>query len=278
MRIENNQNHIYNFDENKPIYEGNATKVYNAIDEVLNRRVCLKIISYKDLGSNGKSLIHNEIIALSRAGGYTNNIPIVLDFWADDKTKNYYIVMQLILGQTLRDKQGIAGKIEFNQWMISLCDTLNSEHKAHINHKDIKPENIIISSENNVYLIDFNISIAKSNLNDGTLFYRAPEMYQSGLTVARAQSDIFSLGVIMYEFYTGILPKDGVNYSRNIFGGGTEWAHFDTPQSICEKMPKALSDVITRCMMLNPNARYNKALDLKYDLKKISKELRAWRN
>lgn len=279
MRIENTQKHIYNYDENKPIYSSDNSKVYIADDIVFNRKVCLKIIYLKNDVTREQSNIKKEIIALSKAGNASNHVPMLLDYWTDTHLKQFCIVMQLICGESLRKKMEYTNRNTFNNWMISLCDTLHAVHTERVQHKDIKPENVMITPSGDVYLIDFNISIAKPNLKQGTEFYRAPEMYQSGITVARNQSDIFSLGVMMYEYYTGKKPVDGVNYGTDMFSSArADWGYFTSPCTLAPGMPKSLNDIIEKCMKKNPEHRYRLASELKRDLIKIAKEIRGWTN
>ncbi|MBE7036162.1 MAG: serine/threonine protein kinase [Ruminococcaceae bacterium] len=279
MRIENRQNRTYSYDEQVPLYTGENSSVYYAMDETFSRKVCLKIVSFKNAPPSAEGMLKKEAIALSKAGAASNHVPMLLDFWSDRNAKLFYLVMQYIPGDSLRKRMLSADRRMFNNWMISLCDTLQTVHNAHIFHKDIKPENVIITPAGDVYLIDFNISIAKPNLNDGTEFYRAPEMYQTGLSVARGQSDMFSLGVMMYEFYTGTKPVDGVQYGTDIFQADTSvWGYFSEPVSLCPSMPKLLNNIIVKCMNRNPMQRYRQFADIKRELIQVSKELRGWTN
>ncbi len=277
MQITNTGGRTYRFDENAPIYQSAVTKIYNAIDETFDRNVCLKIITYdkKEL----RAMLKNEVIALAKAGGKTNNVPVLIDFWEDEGNKKFYLVMQKILGDSLRKKMSSAGRREFASWMISLCDTVNQVHKAHIYHKDIKPENIIIGFNSDVYLIDFNISIEYANLVSGTEIYRAPEMHISGVTIARSHADIFAIGVMMYEFYTGVQPVEGREYALSKFTlSRNKWTSFKSPNKLCPDMPEKLNEIIEKCMKLNPSERYQSAQDIKRDLLKIIGEISKWKS
>ena len=279
MRIENTQKHIYNYDDTKPLYSSENSKVYIADDITFNRKVCLKIMHLNNDIQKAENNIKKEIIALSKAGSATSHVPMLLDYWTDPRTKCFYIVMQLIHGESLRKKLEYTNRNTFNNWMISLCDTLQSVHSERVMHKDIKPENVMITPSGDVYLIDFNISIGKPNLKEGTEFYRAPEMYQTGITVARNQSDIFSIGVIMYEYYTKKKPVEGVNYGTDMFSAsGSDWGYFTSPCTLAPGMPKSLNDIIEKCMKKNPEHRYRQASELKRDLVKVATEIRGWTN
>ncbi|MBQ4518811.1 MAG: serine/threonine protein kinase [Clostridia bacterium] len=279
MRIENRQNRTYSYDDQSPLYAGENSHVYYAMDETFCRKVCLKIVSFQNASPTAEGLLKKEAIALSKAGAASTHVPMLLDFWSDRNKKLFYLVMQYIPGDSLRIRMRSCDRRTFNNWMISLCDTLQSVHNTHIFHKDIKPENVIITPGGDVYLIDFNISIGKANLKDGTEFYRAPEMYQTGLSAARSQSDIFSLGVMMYEYYTGTKPVDGVQYGTDIFqADNTVWGYFAEPASLCPGMPRQLNNIIVKCMNRNPLQRYRQTADLKRDLIQASKEFRAWTN
>lgn len=276
MIIENRGGRTYRFDENAPIYKSAVTRIYYAIDETFNRDVCLKIITYdkKEL----RQILKNEVIALAKAGDRTNNVPMLIDFWEDEGNSTFYLVMQKIIGDSLRKKMATAKRREFASWMISLCDTVDKVHRAHIYHKDIKPENIIIGSNGDVYLIDFNISIEHANLVSGTEVYRAPEMHISGVSIARSHSDIFAFGVMMYEFFAGVQPIEGREYALSRFSlSRSKWTSFKTPKEICPQMPLKLSEIIEKCMKLSPSERYQTAQELKRDLISVIGEISKWK-
>ena len=279
MKISINSQRTYTYDEKDPKYSGNSTKVFIAYDEYFDRKVILKEIDFSSVGHDALTHIRSEVVALSKAGGFCPNVPVVLDYWTDEEKKRFYIVMQLIPGDSLRSKLMTASRTDFHRWMMNLSDTLISLHKSHIVHKDIKPENIIITNTKQLYLIDFNISINESNLIEGTEFYKAPEMGHEGITISREQSDIFSVGVMMYEFYTGNLPKEGVDYGTKRFTlDRNNWSYFKEPIELNPNIPPKLNDIIKTCMERSPQKRYQRASDLKNALKSVTGEISKWRN
>ena len=206
MIYSNNQTREYEFDETSPIHKSTSSQVYRAYDKMFNRDVCLKISSYSSI--NDLNRLKTEIVAQTRASAVCANIPTLIDFFVRENDHSFCIVMQWITGETLRNEIKNIEPVTFLNLMISLCDILHMIHRNGIQHKDIKPENILLTANGLVYLIDFNICIALPNLQDGTEYYRAPEMYIGGIATSRAQVDIFSIGVMMYEYFTQKIPEN----------------------------------------------------------------------
>jgi len=274
MRIESVQKHSYIYDESRCIYKSENSTVYEAIDEMMNRKVCLKVVDYSGFAPGSEKALTREVTALSRSGEATVRVPMLLDYWTDKNKKLFYVVMQLIPGNTLRAEMNPDKKKTFIYRMISLCDILGAVHRNHIYHKDVKPENIIITPGGDVYLIDFNISIGVPNLKSGTVTYRAPEMYKKEITVSRDQVDMFSIGVIMYEFFAGEAPRIGVDYGTDDSDMTGNWSYFKNPCEKSTEISLKLGQIIEKCMKLRPADRYRNMWDLKKDLKDILREFR----
>jgi len=171
------------------------------------------------------------------------------------KNNVFYIIMEWINGKTLREKQKASDR-QFIRWMADLCDILNELDKYHYHHKDIKPENLMITNDNRIYLIDFNISVSLPNMLEGTANYKAPEMDWDSKYVSRDRSDMFSIGVIMYERFTGELPLLCEHYGNPV-GNGKEWGDFIEPKEVRSDIDPEINKIITRCMKLNPKSRFN---------------------
>ncbi len=250
------------------IGSGGMADVYKASDTRLNRMVAVKIL--KQEYSNDKSFItrfKNE--AQSAAGLSHPNIVSVYDVGDDEGY--HYIVMELVEGITLKKFIEKKGRLEVRESVgiaIQIAQGMEAAHDNHIIHRDIKPQNIIISRDGKVKVADF--GIAKMVSSDtftsnaiGSVHYLSPEQARGGYSDER--SDIYSLGVTLYEMLTGQLP----------FGGETDitvaLAHIQNQakpaREIVPSIPYALDRVVQKCMQKHPENRYSSASDLIIDLK-----------
>jgi len=251
--------------------------IYKAQDIQLQRDVCIKEI--RVMGDTKKDLERNLNKALSEARSMikiaekTNAIPNVYLHYYDSKTQKLYIVMDWINGKTLdkliEPEPGRVDEFEFLGWMEELCSILLTMSGLKMYHKDIKPENIIIDKKKKLHLMDFNISVSLPNKIEGTPIYRAPEM-ETSKTVTRDKVDVFSIGVILYQFYTGRIPKKGSEYAqKSIRRYNADWDLFVQPKEINEKIPDKINSLIVYCMQKDPNKRY--------DIGKVLHEIKAYR-
>ena len=167
-----------------------------------------------------------------------------------------------------------APELTFLQWMIELCNILSAMNKKHLAHKDIKPANIMITDSNELFLIDFNISIATPNLIEGTIHYKAPEMSQNSKYQGREKVDMFSIGVMLYEFYTGAVPVKTVDYAKNRSRGSFEWDIFVEPKTKNPKINDYINEIIVKCMKLDPRMRYRNYSELKNELVKAVRNIK----
>ena len=149
--------------------------------------------------------------------------------------------------------------------MKDLCIILESMERTNLYHKDIKPANIMVTKRGTLYLIDFNISLSVANHEEGTEFYRAPEMESGSKITARNKVDMFAIGVIMYQFYTGHLPKKPEDYAKgSSFGKNkNQWAKFKEPKEYKPDLPEDINAIIVKCMKYSPDDRYRNAAELK---------------
>lgn len=263
----------YLFDRDNPVHRTAYSEIYYAIDERFGRHVCLKLLRYDN--AQAAQLLRSEVIAQARAGDASPNVPVIIDSWMDEAKHEYVIVMQWIKGLSLREKMASANAQTFLSWMISLCGILNALHGWQIYHKDIKPENVIITPAGIPYLIDLNISIGSPNLRDGTPAYRAPEMHQTHVATDRTRADTFSVGAILYEFFTGQVPEDGMHYGLNPITGEEE---FKDPSELNPTVPRALNDIIRKAMAYQPRNRYAAIRQLSEELKRVQREaVKTWK-
>lgn len=250
------------------IGSGGMADVYKASDTRLNRMVAVKIL--KQEFSNDKSFItrfKNE--AQSAAGLSHPNIVSVYDVGDDEGY--HYIVMELVEGITLKRFIEKKGRLEVRESVgiaIQIAQGMEAAHDNHIIHRDIKPQNIIISRDGKVKVADF--GIAKMVSNDtfnqnavGSVHYLSPEQARGGYSDER--SDIYSLGVTLYEMLTGQLPFAG---ESNVTVALAHIQNQAKPtKELVPSIPYALDRVVQKCMQKHPENRYFTASDLIIDLK-----------
>ena len=198
----------------KTIGEGGMANVYLANDTILDRKVAIKVLR-GDLSNDEKFIRRFKREALSVSNLSHPNIVEVYDVGEEDG--NYYIVMEYIEGKTLKQLLQKRGALTLNEVidiMTQLTDGLAHAHEAYIIHRDIKPQNIMIEDNGLVKITDFGIAMAlnstqltQTNSVMGSVHYLPPEQANGkGSTV---KSDIYSLGILMYELLTGSVPFEG---------------------------------------------------------------------
>lgn len=270
MLLEFQNKPIYNLiEETKIITECGA--LYKAQDMELNRTIAVKMVEIQGENKvekkNSYNKAYSEVRAMVSLGEENLPIPSVYMTYYDDKASKLYIMMEWIKGDTLESHMK-APEMKFLQWMIELCEILESMEKKHIYHKDIKPSNIMIDSKGKLFLIDFNISISTPNLIEGTVNYKAPEMASNSKYVGREKVDMFSIGVMLYEYYTGSVPIRGSEYAKNRSRGAYEWDKFLSPKEKRPDLSDDVENIILKCMKLDPKQRYRNYADLKRTLEK----------
>ena len=255
---------------------GGMATVYRAEDKVLKRQVAVKVL--KDEFTTDEEFIKRfEIEAQSAARLAHPNIVSIYDVGSEDNL--YYIVMELIRGKTLKEiiveeRGPLPWKWSVNI-AIQIASALEMAHKNNIIHRDIKPHNIIITEDGIAKVTDFGIAKAVSNSTItafgttlGSVHYFSPEHARGGYTDAK--SDLYSLGVVMYEMVTGRVPFDA-----------------DTPVSVALKhmqeepeepielnpnLPSSVNKIIMKALKKDTTLRYQTASDMLVDLKKALKD------
>ena len=258
------------------IGNGGMATVYKATDKVLKRNVAIKIL--RDEFTTDEEFIRRfEVEAQSAARLTHANIVSIYDVGVDGNL--YYIVMELIQGKTLKEiiieeRGPLPWKWSVNV-AIQIASALEMAHRNNIVHRDIKPHNIIITEDGVAKVTDFGIAKAVSNstitsfgTTIGSVHYFSPEQARGGYTDAK--SDIYSLGVVMYEMITGRVPFDA-----------------DTPVSVALKhmqeepeepielnpnIPTAINKIIIKAIQKETNLRYQSATEMLTDLKKSLKD------
>jgi len=254
---------------------GGMATVYKAKDNILKRNVAIKVL--RDEFTTDDEFIKRFNTEAQSAASLTHpNIVSIYDVGHEDNL--YFIVMELIKGKTLKEIINEDGALPW-KWSVNIAiqiaSALETAHKNNIIHRDIKPHNIIITEDGIAKVTDFGIAKAVSNstitafgTTIGSVHYLSPEHARGGFTDAK--SDIYSLGVTMYEMLTGRVPFDA-----------------DTPVSIALKhmqekpiepiqiksdIPKAVNKIILKAMEKEIVLRYGSATEMLKDLTKALKD------
>ena len=248
---------------------GGMADVYKAKCHRLNRYVAIKILK-QEYSSDAKFVTKFRGEAQSVAGLSHPNIVNVYDVGDDDGL--HYIVMELVEGITLKKFIEKKGKLEVKEAVgigIQIAQGMEAAHDNHIIHRDIKPQNIIISKEGKVKVTDFGIAkAATSNTITsnamGSVHYISPEQARGGYSDEK--SDIYSLGVTMYEMLSGKVPFEGESTVTVALAHIHEEA---VPLDRAEPgIPHSLSRIVQKCMQKKPDMRYMSAAALISDLKR----------
>ena len=200
----------------RTIGEGGMANVYLAHDTILNREVAVKVLR-GDLADDEKFVRRFQREAISASSLIHPNIVEMYDVGEDNG--NYYIVMEYINGRTLKSlikKRGALTLPEVIDIMLQLTSAIACAHDSYIIHRDIKPQNVLILEDGRVKITDFGIATAlnsneltQTNSVMGSVHYLPPEQANgSGATI---KSDIYSLGILMFELLTGKIPFKGDN-------------------------------------------------------------------
>lgn len=248
---------------------GGMADVYNAKDLRLNRNVAIKVLK-PEYSNDAKFVSKFRVEAQSVAGLSHPNIVNVYDVGEDDTL--YYIVMELVEGITLKKFIEKKGRLEINEAIgigIQIAQGIEEAHKNNIIHRDIKPQNIIISKEGKVKVTDFGIAkAATSNTITsnamGSVHYISPEQARGGYSDEK--SDIYSLGVTLYEMLLGKVPFEGESTVTVAFAHVHEEAM--PLEEIDSMIPRSLSRIVQKCMQKKPDMRYESAGALIMDLRR----------
>lgn len=249
---------------------GGMADVYKAKCHKLNRYVAIKVM--KSEFSEDKTFVSKFRAEAQSAAGLTHsNVVNVYD--VGDENGIYYIVMELVEGITLKKYIEKRGKLPYKEAVsiaIQIANGMEAAHKRHIIHRDIKPQNIIISKEGRVKVTDFGIAKAatsttiNSSASMGSVHYISPEQARGGYSDER--SDIYSLGITMFEMLTGTVPFDGdtavavaVQHIQDAI---------PAPSELTEGIPVSVDKIVLKCTQKKTDRRYQTATDLIVDLKR----------
>lgn len=252
------------------IGSGGMSVVYKAKCHTLNRLVAIKVLK-EEFASDENFVSKFKMEAQAAARLSHPNIVNVYD--VVDEGDLHYIVMELIEGITLKsyiEKKGFLENKEAIGIAIQVAQGIAAAHEQHIIHRDIKPQNMIISKDGNVKVADFGIARAVSSqtMNAtavGSVHYISPEQARGGYCDER--SDIYSFGITMYEMVTGRVPFEGDNTVA------VALAHLETPitppTQLNPVVSSGLEQIILKCTRKKPDRRYSSIGDVITDLRHV---------
>ena len=257
------------------IGNGGMATVYKATDKVLKRYVAVKIL--RDEYTTDEEFIRRfEAEAQSAARLTHANIVSIYDVGVEGNL--YYIVMELIQGKTLKEiiikeRGPLPWKWSINM-AIQIASALEMAHRNNIIHRDIKPHNIIVTEDGVAKVTDFGIAKAVSNstitafgTTIGSVHYFSPEHARGGYTDAK--SDLYSLGVVMYEMVTGRVPFDADTPVSVALKHMQEEP--EEPIKVNPNVPIAVNKIIMKALQKDTNLRYQTASEMLVDLKRALK-------
>lgn len=251
------------------IGSGGMSDVYKAKCHKLNRFVAIKVLK-PEFGEDKTFVSKFRAEAQSAAGLMHSNIVNVYD--VGEENAIHYIVMELVEGITLKkyiEKKGRLGVRESVSVAIQVAQGMEAAHKHHIVHRDIKPQNIIISKEGKVKVTDFGIARAASSntINStvmGSVHYISPEQARGGYSDEK--SDIYSFGIMLFEMLTGKIPFEG----DTTVAIALQHIQDDivSPKEYVDEIPVSVEKIVLKCTQKKTEKRYQNATDLIADLKR----------
>ncbi|NIN92146.1 protein kinase, partial [bacterium] len=254
--------------------KGGMGKVYRVFDKKIKEEVALKLIRPEiALDKNTIERFSNELKFARKLRH--ENVCQMFDLNEDEGT--HYITMEYVPGEDLKSFISRAGTLGAGKAVFiakQVCAGLVQAHKIGIVHRDLKPQNIMIDRDGNARIMDFGIArsleakgLTESGVMIGTPQYMAPEQVEG--IKADQRSDIYSLGIILYEMVTGKVPFEGSTPYSIAFKHKTEAP--PNPKEFNAQIPRDLSQVILRCLEKERKKRYQKAEELLTELTNIEK-------
>lgn len=247
---------------------GGMADVYKGKDHMLNRFVAIKVLK-RELREDETFVRKFRSEAQAAAGLLNPNIVNVYDVGEDRGL--YYMVMELVEGITLKDYIDKKKRLSYKEVIsiaIQMCVGIDAAHQHHIIHRDIKPQNIIISKDGKVKVTDFGIARAVTSKTVsmsamGSVHYTSPEQARGGYSDAK--SDIYSIGITLYEMITGQVPFDGESTVEVAVKHLQD--EIVPPSELVPDIPFSLEQIILKCTQKNAERRYPNIELLIQDLK-----------
>ena len=255
------------------IASGGMAEVFLARDGMLDRLVALKLM-HPEFARNSAFIERFRREAQAAASLNDPRVVAIYDWGSDAGT--YFIVMEYVEGDTLADIIGASGPLPISKAVKIAVDVLGGLHLAHqkgIVHRDVKPANIAITVGGQIKVMDFGIAraahdgamtVTQTGMVIGTASYFSPEQAQGKAVDAR--SDIYSVGVVLYEMLTGVVPFKGESPVAVAYKHVTEDP--TPPRALAEDIPPALEAVVMKALAKNPDNRYQTAQQMSQDLER----------
>ncbi|WP_419961590.1 Stk1 family PASTA domain-containing Ser/Thr kinase [Psychrobacillus sp. BM2] len=248
---------------------GGMSNVYLAHDMILDRDVAIKVLRY-DFSNEEELHRRFQREALSATSLTHPHIVNIYDVGEDEDI--HYIVMEYVKGETLKEYIQLNAPVSPTKSVMimkQLTSAISTAHNNHIIHRDIKPQNILLDEEENVKVTDFGIAMALSatsytqtNSVLGTVHYLSPEQARGG--TATKQSDIYALGIVLFELLTGQLPFSG----ESAVSIALKHLQTETPsiRKIIPSIPQSIENVVLKATAKDPKDRYLSAEEMEADL------------
>ncbi|HEU4867295.1 MAG TPA: Stk1 family PASTA domain-containing Ser/Thr kinase [Actinomycetota bacterium] len=256
------------------IASGGMAEVFVARDSMLDRLVALKLM-HPEFARNEAFIERFRREAQAAASLNDPRIVAIYDWGSDAGT--YFIVMEYVEGNTLAEIIKASGPLPISKATKIAIDVLGGLHLAHLKgivHRDVKPANIAITVGGQIKVMDFGIAraahdgamtVTQTGMVIGTASYFSPEQAQGKPVDAR--SDIYSVGIVLYEMLTGVVPFKGESPVAVAYKHVTEDPA--PPRSLAEDIPPALEAVVMKAISKNPDNRYQTALEMCRDLERV---------
>ncbi len=254
-----------------PIGKGGMASVYKAFDIITEKMVAVKVVAPEIIvKQTGQERFEIEKEAFAKLSSNANVVQLFDFFQSGDE---WFIILECVEGGTLKDKlqrQGAMTLKEIKYYFGNLCDALQAAHNLGIVHRDIKPDNVLLTQSGEVKLGDFGISVMEGFTSEaakaiGTPKYMPPEVIEAKKATPR--SDIYSLGIMLYEFSTGVAPflaKDAKKIAtKHIKEKPT------APRLINPTIPQSLENIILRMIEKDPDNRYFSMKEVQLDLMSV---------
>jgi serine/threonine protein kinase len=252
--------------------EGGMGVVYKAHDTKLDRDVALKSLPHHLTATTDEQA---RFLQEARAASALNHPNVCTIYDIAEHDGQQFIVMECIDGKTLRQMVPVQKTQTAIDYAIQIGDALQEAHSKGIVHRDVKTDNIMVNSKNQIKVMDFGLAklkgslkLTKTSSTVGTLAYMAPEQIQGGEVDAR--SDIFSFGVVLYEMLTGHMPFRGEHEAAMVYSIVNE-----EPTPIQKYLPEISSElvhILNRALEKDPEDRYQSVHDMVIDLRRLRKE------